>query len=67
MADGVSIDETSEKDERDEVVIENFGVEPEISWDESPGEEEWDEAKQSTARFVATATTYFDDIQGTVK
>lgn len=65
LANGVRIYETSEEYEGDEVVVEDLGVEPEVGWDQSPGEEEGDEAEERTAGFIATAAADFDNVLGT--
>lgn len=66
LADGVCIYETSEEYEGDEVVVEDLGVEPEVGRDQSPGEEEGDEAEERTAGFVAAGVADFDDVLGTI-
>ena len=62
----VGVDEASEEDERHEVIVENFRIEVEIEWNESPGHKEWEESDESISRFVTSGTTCLDHILGTV-
>lgn len=66
LTDGVSIDKTSEKDEWNEVLVKNCWVEVEVGCDEGPGEEEWYQTQQCTARTIATLTARLDDVHSTV-
>ena len=66
LSDGVCVDQTSEEDEGNEMIVQNFWVEPEVCWNQSPGHEEGHEAEESAAGFVASSSADFDDIQGPV-
>ena len=65
LANRVGVHKTSEKHERYEMVVENFGVEVQVEWDKSPGNEEWDESDKGVSRFVASSTTCLDNVLGT--
>ena len=41
LADGVGINKTDIKDERDEMVFKDDRLEVQIGWDEDPGYEVW--------------------------
>lgn len=43
LADGVGVYETDVEDEGDEMVVEDYGVEVEVDWDEGPDGEEREE------------------------
>jgi hypothetical protein len=64
LAHRVGVDETSEEDERDKVVVQDFRVEVKIGGNEGPGYREGDESYERPARFVATGTADFDYMQG---
>jgi len=60
----ICVDQTSEENEGYEVVVQDFGVEVEVSWDKGPGYEEGDEAEECTAGLVASGTAGSDNIDG---
>ena len=64
LSNRVGVDETGEEDEGDKMVVEDFGVEVEVGWDECPGYEEGDETEEGAARLVASRSAGFDDVQG---
>jgi len=42
------------------MVVEDFGVQVEVGWDQSPGDEEGDKTEEGTARLVAAGTARAD-------
>ena len=48
------------------MVVEDFWVEVQVSWNQSPGHEERYKTKESTARLVSAGSAGFDNIERTV-
>lgn len=46
--------------------MEDFGVQVEVGWDQSPGYNEGDKSKEGTAGFVASGAAGFDYVLSTI-
>jgi hypothetical protein len=64
LSHGICVHQACEEDKGNEMVVQNLRVEVEVSWNQSPGHEEWDEAKESATRLVTAISADFDDIEG---
>ena len=67
LSNRISVDETGEEYERNEMIVEDLGIEVEICWDQSPCNEERDEAKEGPAGSVSSFAAGFDDVERSVK
>lgn len=64
LPDRVSVDEASEEDEGHEMVVEDFGVEPEVGWDQGPCDKKGDQAEEGAAGFVAALAADLNHVEG---
>jgi hypothetical protein len=67
LSNRVCIDQTREKDERNQMVVEDFGVEEEVCGNQGPGYEEGNETKKSAPGFVPSLAADFDHIEGAIR
>ena len=63
LSNTVSVDQTREESEWNEMAFADLGLEVQISNDHRPDAEEWHEAEKSTARTVSTSTASADDVE----
>jgi hypothetical protein len=63
LSNTVSVDQTREESEWNEMAFANLGLEVQISNDHRPDAEKWHEAEKSTAGTVPTSTASADNIE----
>ena len=62
LAHAVSVDQADVEDEWDQVVVENVWMKHEIGHDDSPGCEEWEQAKQSHPGLFTSISASLHDV-----
>jgi hypothetical protein len=64
LPDGVGVDETAEEDKRHQVIVQDFGIEVKVKWNQCPGDKEWNETNERIAGLVALGAAGSYHIQG---